>query len=167
MGEKKDIGQDAMFKWGKWSKAVIESGFDPEKKSREHWQIRGGPMLVNYYPFARKGPKAYVAGTTGGTVVRCFEDLLAMAQTAPPTGGVAGKDTRRSNYKTAKRRMLNRNPHCWVCGRELDESTATLDHYIPLHRGGLDNHNNWRLACEECNRRRGSDMPELEQESTP
>src|SRR5688572_7013400 len=35
-----------------------------------------------------------------------------------------------------------------VCGREL---YATLDHVVPLAKGGWDKPNNYRLACSVCN----------------
>jgi 5-methylcytosine-specific restriction endonuclease McrA len=44
---------------------------------------------------------------------------------------------------------------------KLTLDTSTMDHVIPLHRGGLDNANNRVLACEPCNSKRGHDMPEL------
>lgn len=31
-----------------------------------HWQILGGPRIVNYYPFAKRGPTVYVCGERGG-----------------------------------------------------------------------------------------------------
>ena len=59
---------------------------------------------------------------------------------------------------------------CYYCGTALliraecrdDKPMAMhMDHLVPLHRGGLDNPNNWVIACEPCNQARGHAMPEL------
>ena len=44
---------------------------------------------------------------------------------------------------------------------ELTEETATIEHYVPLGLGGLDNRNNMVLACDPCNSERGCSMKEL------
>lgn len=33
---------------------------------------------------------------------------------------------------------------------------ATIDHVVPLSRGGLDVPSNYQLACHECNQRKGN-----------
>jgi len=43
----------------------------------------------------------------------------------------------------------------------LTKETATLDHVIPISRGGLNNANNYVIACEPCNSERGNNMPEV------
>jgi 5-methylcytosine-specific restriction endonuclease McrA len=37
-----------------------------------------------------------------------------------------------------------------------DDRGATIDHIIPRSKGGSDDLSNLRLACWECNRRRGN-----------
>lgn len=44
---------------------------------------------------------------------------------------------------------------CWVCGGPGD----TLDHVIPLARGGSNWPSNLRPACQSCNSRRGARVP--------
>ena len=66
-----------------------------------------------------------------------------------------------NSYKKARRRLLKKHPFCHWCNTLLTEETATLEHIIPLKRGGLDNDNNRTLACEPCNQERGHDMPEI------
>lgn len=48
---------------------------------------------------------------------------------------------------------------CRYCGVSVGRSTATLDHYVPVSRGGKNTWNNAVLACGPCNSRKGSDMP--------
>lgn len=134
-----------------------------------HFQIRG-LLLVNYYPFAKKRT-AYVAATTRGRTRVTPEQAVAMAFEAPPIAPVTRKDRRGNSgkYQRWKRKqwaMGLRECH-WQCGGPLmvrDHTSPwhfTVDHKIPLHRGGLDNPNNFVGAHSICNQRRGHDMPEL------
>ena len=45
---------------------------------------------------------------------------------------------------------------CWLCGRALDEETATIDHVVPIAAGGSDTATNVRAACRDCHSRRGA-----------
>ncbi len=49
---------------------------------------------------------------------------------------------------------------CFWCECDLTPEILTIDHYIPLHRGGNNEIQNLRLACTDCNTRRGDAMPE-------
>lgn len=55
------------------------------------------------------------------------------------------------------------NGKCYICGRrcQLDLRVrnglmATVDHVIPLSKGGMDIDSNKRLACQECNLLKGN-----------
>jgi 5-methylcytosine-specific restriction endonuclease McrA len=71
-------------------------------------------------------------------------------------------------YTSQKR---NKRPHliakygmqCFWCGCELTRETLTIDHYIPLSKGGNNKIRNLRLACFSCNQGRGNDLPEESQ----
>jgi len=45
---------------------------------------------------------------------------------------------------------------CWYCGRFLTYETSTIDHVIPLERGGSDDEDNFELACFRCNLNKGN-----------
>ncbi|MEH2070050.1 MAG: HNH endonuclease [Nostoc sp.] len=49
---------------------------------------------------------------------------------------------------------------CFWCGHNLTPETLTIDHYIPLSKGGSNKIKNLRLACNGCNNKRGNAMPE-------
>jgi hypothetical protein len=49
---------------------------------------------------------------------------------------------------------------CFWCGYSLTPETLTIDHYIPLSKGGSNKIKNLRLACNGCNNKRGDAMPE-------
>ena len=51
--------------------------------------------------------------------------------------------------------VLNRTGGiCACCGKKLTERTMTIEHVIPLSRGGLDAPSNTIALCEECNRQK-------------
>lgn len=70
-------------------------------------------------------------------------------------------------WRASKRRQGKRTAHriatlferdgtgCFYCRCELTEETATLEHVIPLARGGTNHLSNMVLACGPCNREAG------------
>lgn len=132
-------------------------GVTVEAKPNGHFHIRGA-LLVNYYPFAAT-QTAYVAGTTKGKKNVSPEEAIAMARKLPKLV----KEFKRKNYRNVKLKMLKKSNCCHWCKAVLTAEAATVDHKIPLSRGGLDNDNNRVLACEPCNQRRGNLMPEINQ----
>jgi len=122
-----------------------------------HFQIHG-KLLVNYYPISKRRT-AYVRGTIKGRHNVTPKQAIAMAFEQPSTVGMPAK--RRGKTKAKKENLLKKHPFCHWCNRGLTTESATLEHIIPLKRGGLDNANNRVLACRECNHGRGCNMPEL------
>ena len=128
-----------------------------------HWQIKG-KLLVNYYPKSSKRT-AYVAGTTAGRKNVTPEEAIKMSLEPPKIAPKELKDERGKNSRSLRRKMLKGRMQCkcnW-CDTMIDLDTSTVDHVIPLHRGGLDNANNRVLACRPCNQKRGHDMPEIKE----
>lgn len=131
-----------------------------------HIQIEG-LMLVNWWPESKKRT-AHVGATRKGFTGVSAQRAIELAMQPPPI--VEVKDERRSTYRDVKTKMFRKQKTCNWChvylsldGKIPGTMKATLDHVIPLKRGGLDNANNWVLTCEPCNRKRGHDMPELKQ----
>lgn len=48
---------------------------------------------------------------------------------------------------------------CVYCGTLLGLENATLDHVVPLSRGGDHAPGNLVAACQSCNQLKGSDLP--------
>lgn len=126
-------------------------------KGNGHFQIKG-PLLVNYYPNS-KMRSAYVAGTNKATTDVSPEQAVKMSL-APPAG--LEKTKRKGSYKSAKKRLFKKSKICCWCNDPLTLEKATVEHIVPLSRGGLNNANNMKLACKGCNQKRGNEMPELE-----
>lgn len=135
-------------------------GVEVKECGSGHFQIKGGRILVNYYPDSRRR-SAYVAGTTKRYEYVSPEKAISMAFEPPPVAHHGRKDGRKGNYRKERTKLLAKDNHCYWCRCELTIDTSTMDHVIPLYRGGLDNANNRVLACEPCNHKRGHSMPEL------
>ena len=58
---------------------------------------------------------------------------------------------KRNRGANRRARMLRLNPRCFYCNRKLRLSEATIDHFIPLSKGGSRRKENERLACIDCN----------------
>jgi HNH endonuclease len=60
----------------------------------------------------------------------------------------------RSEWRQSR---LEINPRCDYCTRILTVAAATIDHAVPISRGGIDAPENWLLACRRCNQAKGED----------
>lgn len=47
------------------------------------------------------------------------------------------------------------NGRCYLCGQPIDFKDLTIDHEVPLHRGGTNEFSNLQLACHRCNCAKG------------
>lgn len=52
------------------------------------------------------------------------------------------------------------NGVCYLCGRQPQGYDLTLDHVIPLVRGGSHTMDNLRVACRSCNSKKGTKLLE-------
>ncbi len=48
---------------------------------------------------------------------------------------------------------------CYYCGRKVPPSELTMDHKIPLSRGGTSDRSNIVPACKECNNKKKYLLP--------
>lgn len=129
------------------------------EKPNGHIQLLG-PLMVNYFPLS-KAKSAYVNGTVKGVKGVTPEKAIEMCFTPPECNGV--KDSRKGSSRNRRIKLMNRGvDKCHWCEKPLTIDSSTLEHIIPLSRGGLDNDNNTTLACAPCNNNRGSEMPEID-----
>ena len=62
-----------------------------------------------------------------------------------------------SQWKKIRKRIIARDQGiCAYCGVE---NATTVDHVVPVARGGDDNENNLVCACVSCNTSKGKKMP--------
>ncbi len=48
---------------------------------------------------------------------------------------------------------------CYYCGREFRPKELTMDHIVPIIRGGRSTRNNVVPSCKECNNRKKHSLP--------
>lgn len=61
--------------------------------------------------------------------------------------------------RVVKNDILRRDDYtCQFCGQEFEGDKLTIDHLIPIARGGLDEPTNYVACCEACNQKK-ADMP--------
>lgn len=126
-----------------------------------HFQLRG-KLLVNYWPDSKK-KRAHVDGTVSSKTNVTPREAVIMTFTKPERVRKGEKkDFRDDNYVSDRKNLLQKSNKCHWCGQILIFRTSTLDHRVPLNRGGLDNACNFVLACMDCNALRGDDMPEID-----
>ncbi len=127
-----------------------------------HYKIHG-KLIVNYYPLSAK-LTAYVKGTTKGIQNVTPAHAIEMSQNEPKVVRAGNKDERAGNSRAIRYKMLKGRTFvkCHWCDTMIDLNTSTIEHIVPLDRGGLENANNRTLACKPCNEGRGNSMPELQ-----
>jgi len=53
----------------------------------------------------------------------------------------------------------DQNGRCSYCRKAIPLKIASLEHIIPLSRGGVDLPSNWCVACIPCNNNKGNKLP--------
>jgi hypothetical protein len=146
-----------------FKREVNAAGLSARDCGNGHWQILGGGFTVNFYPETRRGPVLCVAGMRGkrGTV----QD--AIAEASKPQPSEATQRPSRGKIIRRRKRLIAIDPHCHWCRAALTLETSTLDHKFPVSKGGHSGDDNTVLACVNCNKKRGSDMPEAAPEERP
>ena len=55
---------------------------------------------------------------------------------------------------------------CYYCGLTVEPSRLTMDHVVPITRGGRSEKNNLVACCKDCNTKKKSMLPQEWQEYT-
>ena len=87
------------------------------------------------------------------------------AQSRPASGARAAAGASSFRGQVARKQALRKGAlrdcgqRCVYCATRLDQRTATLDHVIPVARGGAHDIGNLVSACAPCNRLKGDLLP--------
>ncbi len=96
--------------------------------------------------------KLEVASSDVGEISSLIEYYQGFNFTRAPRMGA-------SDRRRKKRSLLKRyGSTCYYCEGRFNPDDLTLDHVIPRMRGGSNKLSNLVLACEPCNRDKGSDV---------
>ena len=69
------------------------------------------------------------------------------------------KQQKINRKKLKTRKKLTGKEVCVYCGVKLSAYTASLDHVIPLSRGGSNDPKNLVWSCKKCNYKKGDRIP--------
>lgn len=144
----------------KLEKEIKKAGFSLEKKSEYHYQAKG-IYVVNIYPTKST---IYIAGMNkkigyGGPdqVVRFLTGAPKMKRGQLETVRLKPKEKRKP-MKSVKDKLWNTRK-CFYCGKEiLNYEEASVEHKIPLSKGGSNRMDNLALSHKKCNQERGSSL---------
>lgn len=128
------------------------NGLEAVDYGNGHWQVRGGAVIVNYYPHSKRGGTVFISGTTRAMPFpgQDVGHVLRYAQGLVPNIRLSERPTQNQS-RAQRKRLLAKDPHCHWCKCALTFATATLEHVIPLARGGSNHGDNLKLACRPCN----------------
>ena len=89
-------------------------------------------------------------------------------RTDDPYDFFAGPDEARIRAEKHKARVLRKSRWwqrktaagvCWYCGRKVGAGELTMDHVVPLSRGGRSTKDNLVPACKKCNIKKKNALP--------
>jgi 5-methylcytosine-specific restriction endonuclease McrA len=65
----------------------------------------------------------------------------------------------RTSLRLSKRAVFNRDSHtCYICGKQFGENSLSVDHVIPVSRGGKTVWENLATCCKKCNEEKGNKL---------
>ena len=77
----------------------------------------------------------------------------------PMSDSAHEKDKARELRHTSWWRQKTASGVCYYCGKKVRPAELTMDHIIPLSRGGKSERSNIVAACKECNNRKKYLLP--------
>jgi hypothetical protein len=135
-----------------------EAGYLARFERKRRWTIICGKYTVNYFP---NGPQPLLYVYRPDSIVLVPGDKqtaldVATSPPPPPDREPFSKVPRASDLSLFKKRALDQDPRCYICGIKVDWYSCSVDHLVPLFRGGGNNFKNLRLCCRPCNSWKGS-----------
>jgi hypothetical protein len=125
------------------------------KKSPYHYQIIGSHFVVNFYPTKQT---YYVNGAVSKSHYNKIEDLILIAN-GEKEEVLSEKKHQRKELKGLKNKVKKRHKMCYICKKPFNaENKPTLEHKIPLSKGGSNREDNLVASCLECNRKKGDSL---------
>jgi 5-methylcytosine-specific restriction protein A len=133
------------------------------KHTDYHFSIKGTIYNVNFYPTKKT---FYINGCNAINKKTCtyktIEELIDIADGKKNfLNSLSEKNAKRKNYKHWKKQLFENIKSCFWCNKELTLETATVEHKIPLSKGGSNRNDNITLACRECNAKRKNNTCKL------
>lgn len=138
-------------------KEAAAHGMDFKKCSTYHYQVHG-VYLLNIYPTSER---VHIQGSNAAMHFKSVEELLYLANgRKTPSKTVPEKRLKpKQGYQMKMKLWSSGIRNCFVClGEFRDFSEVTLEHKVPLSRGGSNRYDNLALSHEICNHARGDTL---------
>lgn len=126
------------------------------KHTDYHFSIQGSVYNINFYPTKKT---FYINGCNAIDKQTCtyktVEELIDIADGNKNfSNSLSEESAKRKNYKHRKKQLFENIKSCFWCNKELTLETATVEHKIPLSKGGSNRNDNLTIACIKCNSQR-------------
>lgn len=113
--------------------------------------IRNNKDVIKYFG------NTYIVNSNFEPVNRTARKTFTQEQLA--TIGVKAKPSRVIASTAAKHELYEEAKHrCSICGKPISYTEMTVDHIIPVSRGGGNSRDNLRCVCHECNAIKGNKL---------
>lgn len=137
--------------FNKFNQIAREAGLDAERVSTRKWRMHG--VFTAEYDSVTQ--RVCIPGKT----LACRGDPYDAVRLANGTRS-SFSDTReeRRQYPEIRKHLWVKCPRCHYCEIEMSFEEASLDHFIPLSKGGRSHPDNFVLSCVPCNRWKANDI---------
>lgn len=136
---------------------AIENGCAFIQHTEFHIQIKG-VHIVNVYESKQTyfvngaAKKAYFNTNNPMSLIK-----IALGESNAKVS--SEKENRKSFSKAKKENVKNRNDRCWICGELFTGGQLkTIEHKVPLDKGGSNRIDNLAVSHDECNRIRKNSL---------
>lgn len=128
----------------------FKSAADADKYIKSHSKLMselGKPIIVD---------ENYEAVNVSGTKKLSKENLKSIY-----SKNSENKTQREHIPKDIRYQIFNKDSGiCQMCGRPLDIDSFTIDHIVPISRGGITDISNYRCLCNRCNKWKADSLDE-------
>lgn len=129
-----------------------QNGYPVRKCSKYHLQVARQPFTFNIYPTKST---VYVNGMTEGISYSTKARLLEILQLQ----NIQATKTKRKHHsnKSLRVKLYLQSNTCCICKKPITSiDEATIDHKIPLDKGGSNRRDNKQLTHRQCNFKKGN-----------
>ncbi len=134
-------------------KKCQQKGLQAKECSPWHWQVLGGKFLVNYF-HGKNGASIHL-GKTNHSIAGSDELAIKYANELPK---IEPSKRKYSGYSKYKKRLFRKSNICSICKKGMNYEDASIDHIIPISKGGMNNPANYQLTHAHCNSQKGDNV---------
>jgi len=134
-----------------------KEGVEIKRCSEYHFQLKG-IFLINVYPTKQS---FYMQGANKKEKYKSLDQLINLSLGLSDVEEKLIK-TKRTSLKSKKNELWTNCKNCFFCGERIEKiEDASIEHKIPLSRGGSNRKDNLALSHYDCNFKRGNNLKTL------